>query len=170
MNDASKLYGGFESQVKWGEHIVIVSGCNDCHTPKKMTPEGPVMDESLNLSGHPAKIPPPDIDRKMIESKGLITTNDLTVWVGPWGISYAANITSDATGIGKWTEDQFVLCLRKGKWMGLETARNLLPPMPWQNFQSMTDAELKAVFAYLKSTKPINNVVSDAASPVLARK
>ena len=31
----AKNYGGFESQVKWGEHLVILGGCNDCHTPKK---------------------------------------------------------------------------------------------------------------------------------------
>lgn len=167
---ASTANGGFENQVKWGEHLVTVIGCNDCHTPKKMTPGGPVPDESLALSGHPAKMPAPDVDRKAMESKGLIVTNDLTVWVGPWGISYVPNITSDATGIGKWTEDQFILCLRKGKWMGLETARDLLPPMPWQEFQHLTDGELKAIFAYLKSTKPIENVVPDAAPPVLARK
>ena len=59
-------------------------------------------------------MPPPDVDRKEVESKGLAVTNDLTAWVGPWGISYAANITSDSTGIGNWSEAQFILCLREG--------------------------------------------------------
>ena len=162
--------GGFENQVKWGEHLVIIGGCNDCHTPKKMTPTGPEPDFSLTLSGHPAQMPPPDVDRKAMESKGLVVTNDLTSWVGPWGVSYAANITSDSTGIGNWTEAQFMLCLREGKWKGLEGNRELLPPMPWKGFKLMTDDEIKAVFAYLKSTKPVKNVEPPAESPVLAGK
>ena len=64
--------GGYESQVKYGEHLVAIAGCNDCHTPKKMTSTGPEPDFSLALSGHPAKMPPPDIDRKEVESKGLL--------------------------------------------------------------------------------------------------
>jgi hypothetical protein len=162
--------GGYESAVKFGEHLVIIGGCNDCHTPKKMTSTGPEPDFSLALSGHPAKISPPDVDRKEMESKGLAVTNDLTVWVGPWGISYAANITSDSTGIGNWSESQFILSLREGKWKGMAGNRQLLPPMPWQDFKFMTDEELKAVFAYLKSTKPIQNVVPGAELPVLAAK
>jgi hypothetical protein len=162
--------GGFESQVKWGEHLVTIGACNDCHTPKKMTPTGPDLDFSLALSGHPAKMPPPDVDRKEMESKGLAVTNDLTAWVGPWGISYTANITSDSTGIGNWSEAQFILCLREGKSKGIAGNRDLLPPMPWQFYKLMTDAELKAIFAYLKSTKPVHNVVPGAELPVLAAK
>ena len=129
--------GGFESQLKWGEHLITVSGCNDCHTPKKMTSTGPEPDFSLALSGHPAKIPPPDVDRKEMESKGLAVTNDLTAWVGPWGISYAANLTSDSTtGIGSWSEAQFILCIREGKWMGIAGSRELLPPMPWKDYKT----------------------------------
>ncbi|MEP6948873.1 MAG: diheme cytochrome c-553 [Ginsengibacter sp.] len=163
--------GGFESQVKYGEHLVLIAGCNDCHTPKKMTSTGPEPDFSLALSGHPSKMPPPDVDRKAMESNGLAVTNDLTAWVGPWGISYAANITSDSTGIGTWSEAQFILCLREGKWKGIAGNRQLLPPMPWQSsFKFFTDDEIKAVFAYLKSTKPIKNVEPGAEVPVLAGK
>ena len=162
--------GGYESQVKWGEHLVTIGGCNDCHTPKKMTPMGPVDDSSLFLSGHPANMPPPDVDRKEMESKGLAVTQTLTAWVGPWGISYAANLTSDSSGIGDWTEDQFIFCLREGKWEGLAGSRDLLPPMPWATYKLMSDDELKAVFAYLKSTKPIKNLAPVAAAPVSAPK
>lgn len=161
-------YGGYESQEKWGEHLVMISGCHDCHTPKKMGPNGPELDMDLMLSGHPAQMPPPDVDRKEMESKGLAVSNTLTAWVGPWGISYAANLTSDATGIGNWQESNFITAIRKGKSKGIESARTLLPPMPWQGIANMTDDELKAVFAYLKSTKPIQNVVPDVAPPVLA--
>jgi hypothetical protein len=163
-------FNGYESREKWGEHLVTIGGCNDCHTPKKMGPMGPVNDSSLLLSGHPAKMPAPDIDRKMAESKGLGVTNTLTAWVGPWGVSYAANLTSDSTGIGNWKEDQFIKCVREGKWMGLDNTRPLLPPMPWEDIRLMTDDELKAVFAYLKSTKPIHNVQPAAQPPVTAMK
>ncbi len=165
---ANTSNSGFESQVKWGEHLVIISGCGDCHTPKKMTPAGPELDLSLALSGHPSNMPPPDVDRKVMEAKGLSVTNDLTSWVGPWGVSYAANITSDSTGIGNWSEAQFITCLRQGKWKGLADGRPLLPPMPWQFFKSMSDDEIKAMFAYLKSTKPIKNAAPAPQPPVLA--
>ncbi len=112
-------YGGFESQVKWGEHLVQICACNDCHTPKKMGPQGPEPDMDLMLSGHPAQMPPPAIDRKMVESKGLGATQTLTAWVGPWGISYAANITSDSTGIGNWKEEQFIKAIREASIRGL---------------------------------------------------
>lgn len=161
-------FNGYESQAAWGEHLVIVSGCNDCHTPKKMTAHGPELDSALLLSGHPSQLPSPDINRKEIESKGLIVTQDLTAWVGPWGISYAANITSDASGIGNWQESNFIIALREGKFKGISSSRSLLPPMPWQMFKSFSDDELKAIFAYLKSTKPINNVVPPAEPPVLS--
>jgi len=166
----SNVNGGYESQVKWGAHLVAIGGCNDCHTPKKMGAHGPEDNIDLQLSGHPSQTPQTVIDRKDLESKGLVTTNGLTEWIGPWGISYAANLTSDSTGIGGWTEDQFIFCLRKGKWMGLADARNLLPPMPWQGIGQMTDDELKAVFAYLKSIKPIHNIVPSPQMPVLAMK
>ncbi len=163
---ASTDFNGFESQIKWGEHLVIIAGCHDCHTPKKMSAFGPVLDTALWLSGHPANMPPIEINHKEIESKGLAVTFDLTEWAGPWGVSYSANLTPDPTGIGTWSEDQFIFCLRKGKFKGLEGSRGLLPPMPWPMVGQMTDNELKAVFAYLKSIKPINNLVPMPKTPV----
>lgn len=160
--------GGFPNQVEYGKHLVAIIGCNDCHTPKMMTTMGPVPDTSLLLSGHQAKNPFPDVNRKEIESKGLAVTNDETAWAGPWGISYADNLTPDATGIGSWTKTQFFRALREGKWKGLEGSRDLLPPMPWQDFRNMSDNELSAIFAYLKSIKPIQNIVSPPAPPVSA--
>lgn len=167
---ALPAYGGFDSQVAWGKHIVTIAGCNDCHTPKKMGPAGPEDNMDLALSGCPSQMPPINVNRKEIESKGLAVDN-FSQWVGPWGISYTANITSDSTtGIGNWTEDQFILCLRKGKYGGAPEGRNLLPPMPWQGIGQMTDDELKAVYAYLESTKPIHNIVPQPQPPVLAMK
>jgi len=167
-NTPKNNYGGFDSQEQWGEHLVSASGCNDCHSPKKMTPQGPVVDSTLLLSGHPAQMPDPDVDRKQLESKGVAATQDLTAWVGPWGISYSANLTSDSSGIGAWNEGQFIYAIREGKYKGLQNSRPLLPPMPWQSFRNFSDDELKAMFAYLKTTKPIKNVVPAPKPPVSA--
>lgn len=171
MSVAKNHYGGFSSQVEWGKHLVAMGGCGDCHTPKKMTAQGPVPDSTMFLAGHPSQIPPPQIDRREIESKGLIATNDLSVWMGPWGISYAANITPDITGIGNWSEAQFIRAIREGKWMGLEGSRQLLPPMSFvaENINAAaSDDELKAIFAYLKSIRPVHNLAPAPVSPILA--
>lgn len=164
--DKPWAYGDFENQIAWGEHLVTILDCNVCHTPKKMTDKGPRMDMDLMLSGRPAGRPGLDINREEMERKGLTVTGDLTEWAGPWGVSFAANLTPHQTGIGTWSEEQFFLAMRKGKYKGLAESRTLLPPMPWESFSHMTDAELKAIFAYLKSLKPIDNVVPSALPPV----
>lgn len=161
-------FGEFDSQIAYGEHLVLSIGCHDCHTPKKMTEKGPEPDMSLALSGHPAKMPPPDVDRAELERKGLAASDQFTAWVGPWGISYAANLTSDETGIGNWKEENFIISIREGKHKGNPSARSVLPPMPWPMYKHLTDQEIKAIFAYLKSTKPISNVVPAPAPPLAA--
>jgi mono/diheme cytochrome c family protein len=167
---AKMQYGGYESSAKWGEHLVTIAGCHDCHTPKKMGAQGPELDMSLMLSGHPSQMPAPPVDRKIAETKGIASTQTLTAWVGPWGISYAANLTPDSSGLGGWTEAQFLKCIKEGKWLGLDNTRQLLPPMPWEAYKFMSDDELKAVFAYLQSLPPVKNVVPQAQPPVTARK
>jgi mono/diheme cytochrome c family protein len=163
-------FGGFDTQVQWGEHLVTIGGCHDCHTPKKMTPMGPVDDSSLLLSGHPEAMPAPDVDRKPLESKGFVLTATFTSWVGPWGISYSANLTPDETGTGTWTEDQFVYALRNSISKGLPGSRPLMPPMSMMPVKHMSDAELKAIFAYLRTVKPIKNHSVQPTAPVLAKK
>ena len=92
---------------------------------------------------------------------------DLTAWVGPWGTSFARNLTPDKeTGLGSWTEEMFIKALRTGKDMG--EGRPILPPMPWEDFGKSTDSDLKAVFAYLKSLKPVKNAVHDPILPAAA--
>ena len=165
-SSASASNGGFESKEKWGEHLVTVSGCQDCHSPKKMTPMGPEIDSSVMLAGYRGGSPEKEVNRKDLQSKGLGVTRDLTAWIGPWGVSYAANLTSDSTGIGAWTEEQFILSLREGKFKGLANGRTLLPPMPWQMYKHFTDNEVKAIFAFLKITKPVKNAVPAPLPPV----
>ena len=166
VSEAASPYGEFSSQVEWGAHLVTIGDCNICHTPKKMTNRGPVVDSTYLLSGYRPDSPPMDIDRKEIERKMLTVTQDLTAWVGPWGVSYAANLTPAESGIGNWTEEQFFLAFREGKAKGLPGSRTLLPPMPWEAFGHKTDNEIKAIFAYLKSIEPIENVVPAPLPPV----
>ncbi|QEC68661.1 c-type cytochrome [Panacibacter ginsenosidivorans] len=156
------MFGGFESQAKWGEHIVKIGGCNDCHTPKKMGPNGPEDDMSLMLSGHPAGAPPAPFDAKEAAKKGLIVTQTFTAWTGPWGTTFAANLTPDSTGLGSWKEEQFLKALKEKKWMGLDNTRPLMPPMSMMPVALMTDDELKAIFAYLKTIPPIHNIQPEA--------
>jgi hypothetical protein len=93
-----------------------------------------------------------------------LTNDDLTAWVGPWGTTFAANLTPEmATGLGAWTAEQFIQTMRTGKHLGV--GRPILPPMPVYALAAMTDPDLTALFAYLKSLKPIKNQVPPPLPP-----
>lgn len=145
-----------------GAYLVGIMGCHDCHSPKRMGPHGPELIPELLLSGHPAASNQPAPAGGLTANGWVALSADLTTAVGPWGQTYAANLTSDPTGIGGWTEAQFRKALTEGKFKGLDNARPILPPMPWQNYRNIKDEDLKAIFAYLKSTKPVRNVVPEA--------
>lgn len=147
-----------EQLIKRGAYLVNTSACHDCHSPKVMKANGPEPDPERLLSGYPMNELMPEIKTEAIKD-WVLFNQQLTSAVGPWGVSFAANITSDETGIGNWSEDQFLTAIRKGKYKGLEGSRSLLPPMPWQVYRNMNDDDLKAIFAYLKSTKPVQNIV-----------
>ena len=156
----TKAAGGNKAQIERGHYLVTMAGCNDCHSPKKMTPNGPVPDEARLLSGYQAAEKLPEVPSNIFgpHKWGAITNNDLTGWVGPWGTSYTSNLTPDMeTGTGAWNEELFIKILRTGKFMA--SGRDILPPMPWFNYAKLTDADLKAIFAYLKSLKPVKNQV-----------
>ncbi len=154
-----------EDIVKRGEYLVKITGCNDCHSPKKMGAQGPEVIPELLLSGYPADRPIVKFDSKMLKSGFSMFYPDLTAAAGPWGVSFAGNLTPDDTGIGVWTEEQFKKALTQGKFKGLDGSRMLLPPMPWVNYTTMADADVKAIFAYLKSIKPVKNIVPQAITP-----
>lgn len=145
--------------VKRGEYLVSSIGCDDCHSPKQMGPQGPSLIPELRLSGYPSNRPIQKPDSNALKSGWMLFSPDLTAAVGPWGVSFSANITSDSTGIGAWTENNFITAMRSGKMKGLENGRQMLPPMPWFNFRNLTDEDLKSIFAYLKSTPPVTNIV-----------
>jgi hypothetical protein len=153
-----------EESVTRGKYLVEIMGCGDCHSPKMMTPQGPAPDTNLLLSGHPASMPIGPIDANSLKS-WVLFNHSQTATVGPWGVSFSANLTSDPSGIGNWTEAQFIKALREGKAKGLDDGRTLLPPMPWPNYANATDEDLKDIFAFLKSTKPVQNVVPAPIPP-----
>ena len=148
-----------DSLVKRGAYLVAALGCNDCHSPKKMTKMGPVVDTALALSGFPAKAPVPMPGPDDIKNGLVVFNSDLTACVGPWGTTFSANLTSDATGIGSWKLDQFKNALRHGKFKGLDAERMIMPPMPWEDFSHLNDMDIESIFDYLQTTKPVNNVV-----------
>jgi len=153
-----------EEMIALGKYIVTSSGCNDCHTPKIMTDMGPMPDTTRMFSGHQQNEVLPPLDVSALGNQWAATTMSLTAWVGPWGISYAANLTPDnGTGLGAVTEEMFIKSMREGKIKGV--GRPMLPPMPWQEFRNKTDEDLKAIYAYLMSINPIQNMVPQSTPP-----
>lgn len=152
-------------KVARGEFLVTFGGCGDCHTPKVFTPQGPVPDTSRLLSGSPSTTQIDEVDNKLVQpGKWILFTQDITAAVGPWGASFAANLTPDIeTGIGSWNEEMFMNALRTGKHLG--AGRPIMPPMPWELIRQHSDDDLKAMFAYLKSLKPVKNKVPNYMSP-----
>lgn len=143
--------------VERGRYLVTIGGCNDCHTPWVVGPEGPQPDLTRMLSGHPAdlQMPPAPAAAGPWLWNGAGTN---TAFAGPWGVSFAANLTPDEnTGTGIWTEEIFINTIRSGRHWG--QSRPILPPMPWFNYREMTDEDLKAVFAFLRSIPPVYNPV-----------
>lgn len=152
--------------VDQGKYLVELGGCNDCHSPKKMGPNGPMVETSKILSGAPSSNPVPPVPEGVLGPGkwGVLGSMDLTTWVGPWGVSFARNLTPDKeTGLGSWTEAMFIKALRTGKDMG--EGRPILPPMPWESIGKLKDSDLKAIFAYLKSLPAIHNPIHDPIPP-----
>lgn len=120
--------------VKYGEYLVTIASCSECHTPR-------------NQQGMP------QFD-KMFSGGFVFTTPFFKVAV--------ANITPDsATGIGTWTEESFV---NKFKTNSAPDKVNANPGrentiMPWAMYGRMDEEDLKAIYAYLRSLKPVSNKV-----------
>lgn len=145
-----------DAVVKRGEYMVTIGGCNDCHTPWIMGPKGPEPDMTRMLSGHPESMTLDTVPTAIKGWEGMTAASTLTAFHGGWGTSYAMNLTPDSLGgIGTWTEDMFIKTIRSGKHWG--HGRPIMPPMPWFNYRKMTDSDLKAVYAYLRTIPPIRN-------------
>jgi hypothetical protein len=153
--------------VERGKYLVNFGSCNDCHTPMVMGPNGPGPDTTRLLSGHPQDMlmpPAPTLEGPWMAA----ASSTLTAWSGPWGVSFTANLTPDKeTGLGKWTAEDFIATIRNGRHMG--RGRPLLPPMPYQYVSTLTDADLRNVFAYLQSLPAISNRVPEPIAPAAQR-
>ena len=147
-----------------GKYLVTIAACNDCHTPWKMTAEGPRPDMDRMLSGHPEDMvlpPAPKMPEGPWQS-AFSATN--TAWAGPWGVSFTANLTPDReTGLGKWTVRNFTETIRTGRHLG--RGREILPPMPIPQYKNFTDEDLAAIFTYLQSIPAVKNRVPDPRAP-----
>lgn len=149
--------------IKRGAQLAGIGGCMDCHTPFRMGANGPEKDLARGLSGHPEalQMPPPP---KLEAAWNWAGSATMTAFVGPWGMTYSANLTPDReTGIGAWTQSQFIQAMRSGKHVG--DARPILPPMPWQALAGLPDKDLRAIYAYLMAQPAIRNKVPDYAPP-----
>lgn len=153
--------------IKRGEYLITSMGCNDCHSPKVMTDHGPDHDHTRLLSGHPADEVLPKMPDKSFVAPGqwILMNNGITSFTGPWGTSFAANLTPDESGIGNWTYDNFKIAIREGKFKGQENGRPLLPPMPWPNLKNLTEDDYANMWIYLRSLPPVKNVVPTALPP-----
>jgi mono/diheme cytochrome c family protein len=167
--DPPQTAGATAARVERGAYLVRLGSCNDCHTPWKMGAGGPEPDMTRMLSGHPQSNvmpPPPALGDG---AWGWAGSADMTAFSGPWGVSFAANLTPDGeTGLGNWTEDTFIRTIRSGRHEGI--GRPLLPPMPWPNIAGATDEDLKAIWAFLRTLPPVVNRVPQPIDPPEARR
>lgn len=150
-------------KVERGQILTVEHGCVFCHSPKVTEEDDLIPDPDKLFSGHPSDKKLPDIPADIIGYDkwfGLYTTG-FTAWGGPWGISYAANITPHKeNGIGKWSEKDFINVIRLGIHSSFK--RTLMPPMPWNEINRLSDEDLGAIFVYLQTVKPIDNKVPES--------
>jgi hypothetical protein len=155
--------------VTRGAYLVKGIGCAGCHTPRKPAAAGtePELDTSRLFSGHAQDMLMPAAPRLPPGPWHALASATGTAWSGTRGTSFSANLTPDPeTGIGKWTARAFIETIRTGRHLG--RGRQLLPPMPWRAYAKLDDADLEAIFAYLKTIPPVKNRVPAPLPPAVA--
>ena len=154
------------AQAKRGLYLVSTAGCHDCHTPFKKGPKGPEPDMSRALSGHPQSLQMPPAPALPEGPWMVVSAGTNTAHAGPWGTSFTANLTPDnETGLGQWTQKDFIATFRTGRHMG--RGRQILPPMPILMYKNFTDADLEAIFSYLQSIPAVKNRVPEPLPPAM---
>ena len=166
-SDVNNSLNTLQDSIKKGEYLVKIMGCGDCHTPKKFGPNGVENMNEYYLAGFIGTDPLPKLNPVLMpEGMLALASSKLCAFEGMWGISFAANLTPDETGIGAWTKEQFIKSLKEGRYKGLDSNRLMLPPMPWQNYkENLKDEDAACIFTYLKSIKPVSNIVPQAIPP-----
>lgn len=76
----------------------------------------------------------------------------------PGFTAYAPNISQDPeTGIGSWTDEQIINAIRNGR---RPDGTLIGPPMPFEFYRHMSDSDVKAIVAYLRTVPPVKNTVT----------
>ncbi len=138
--------------IEHGKYIATVAGCTSCHTPARA--------EFLDMT----KLTLPQIQTLAFDEKDAMDSSKLLAGgrlfdLGPAGKVYTRNITPDVeTGVGGWTDEQIKVAVRTGQ---TPSGRQLFPIMPYFTFNSMADADLDAVVAYIRSVPAVKNQVPD---------
>ena len=155
---------GQNDQVRRGKYFVdTIGACGQCHTPRK----GAGPDMSMYLAGHPANAPFPNYNFGMMrQGIFMLTGPTMTSFAAPFGTTFAANLTADKeTGLGEWTEEMFVDAMKTGFHQGVKHNRKVLPPMPTKSYSGINSADLKAIWAFLKTVRAVKNEVPSALNP-----
>ena len=157
FSSSPRAQSAAESKVERGKYLVGITGCHDCHSPK--IPGGMKPVPELILSGRPQTTKVPSGAPGEVHA-----SEDFTAFTGGWGSTVASNLTPDPdTGIGKrYTEAKFVQTMRTGK---KPEGVAVMPPMPVDVYVNMKDDDLKAIYAYLTTIKPIRNAVRAGLPP-----
>lgn len=137
---ADNATDSLEKVMARGKYLVNnVASCLDCHSKRDWTKfSGPIIAGTEGMGGE-------IFDSKLLP--GAIP-----------GTIYARNITSDtATGIGTWTDDELLRAMTHGINKNGDT---LFPLMPYPNLNHIAKADLLSMVAYIRTLKPVNNVVS----------
>ena len=120
-----------DAQVARGKYLVTIAGCSDCHTPGGM-------------------LGSPDMKR-------YLGGSDVGFSIPGQGVFVGNNLTPDAeTGLGKWNADQIVTAIRRGK---RPDGTELSGVMPSASFAHLTDDDVQAIAAFLKSLPPVSNKI-----------
>jgi cytochrome c553 len=139
------------ASVDRGKYLVSITGCHDCHSPKT---QGMTPDPARLLSGRPSTTKVPS------KADGEIHASlDFTAFYGPWGQTVASNLTPDkATGLpGRgYNEKTFIQAMRTGK---KPNGTAMQPPMPVEVYQNLSDDDLRSIWMFLQTLKPVNNAV-----------
>jgi mono/diheme cytochrome c family protein len=155
-----------QAQIDRGKMLVIGGGCHDCHTPKKIGPNGPEFDYDRALSGQPEgeKITAP-FKNDPKSPWQVHASGNLTAWTGAWGVSFCREHHRRHQHRYRHLDGQDVHRRDAHRQATMGTSRQILPPMPWNFYGQLPDEDLKAILAYLKSTKPIANQVPVPLGP-----
>ena len=147
-----------DRQVSEGEALVMEARCNFCHTPELAENDkyfGKI------LFGHPSDKKLPDLPNAPVGSQQwleVVSNLDSTVWIAGDKIVFSANITPDReTGIGKWSNEDFINTIRTGMHPGWK--KELNKPMPWLDYAKLSNEQLTSIYSYLMSQKPVYNKV-----------